>query len=290
MSSKNNKHDFKFHANVTVYFILRILVLAVMVIQFIHGNYNNVFICLLTLILFLIPVIADHNLNIKLPTTLEIIILLFIFSAEILGEIHSFYVRIPYWDTILHIINGFMMAAIGFTMIDILNQHPKFHISMSPVFVAFTAFCFSMTIGVVWEFFEFAMDQLFLTDMQKDTLIPAISSVYLNPEGINDAVVVKDITETVIKTASGEITVPGGYLDVGVIDTMKDLLVNCAGALIFSAIGAVYIKNRGRGKFAARFIPQLKTPEEIRQSRQLRREFFEKKQAKKAKKRQRKGC
>ncbi len=289
MKSENKKHNLKINASAVVYIILRIMVIAVMIIQFFHGNYSNVFICLLTLILFLIPVIADHNLNIKLPTTLEIIILLFIFSAEILGEIHSFYVRIPYWDTVLHTINGFMMAAIGFTMIDILNQHPKFHISMSPVFVAFTAFCFSMTIGVVWEFFEFGMDQLFLTDMQKDTLFSAVSSVYLNPDGVNDTVMVEGITETVIKTASGDVIIPGGYLDVGIYDTMKDLLVNCAGALIFSAIGAVYIKNRGRGKFASRFIPQLKTPEEIRKSRQLRREFIAERRAKKAAKHKKKG-
>ena len=109
----------------------------------------------------------------------------FIFSAEILGEIQSFYTIIPLWDTILHTINGFMMAAIGFAMIDILNQDPHFHINMSPLFVAFVAFCFSMTIGVIWEFFEYGMDQFFLTDMQKDWYVPNISSVLLNPSAVS---------------------------------------------------------------------------------------------------------
>ncbi len=83
------------------------------------------------------------------------------------------------------------MAAIGFAMIDILNQDPHFHINMSPLFVAFVAFCFSMTIGVIWEFFEYGMDQFFLTDMQKDWYVPNISSVLLNPSGLNDPIIIK---------------------------------------------------------------------------------------------------
>ena len=161
-------------------------------------NYANVFTCVLTLILFMIPSFVDRKLNIKLPIALEAVIMFFIFSAEILGEIQSFYTIIPLWDTILHTINGFMMAAIGFAMIDILNQDPHFHINMSPLFVAFVAFCFSMTIGVIWEFFEYGMDQFFLTDMQKDWYVPNISSVLLNPSGLNDPIIIKDITKTVI--------------------------------------------------------------------------------------------
>ena len=80
------------------------------------------------------------------------------------------------------------MAAIGFALIDILNQDPRFHINMSPFFVAFVAFCFSMTVGVVWEFFEFGMDQIFGMDMQKDFIVNAIHSATLNPNGLNGTV------------------------------------------------------------------------------------------------------
>ena len=93
-----------------------------MIAQFFNGNYENVFLCILTLILFLVPSFIQMNYHIKLPDTLEVIILLFIFAAEILGEIHAFYLEFPFWDTMLHTLNGFLAAAIGFSMVDILNR------------------------------------------------------------------------------------------------------------------------------------------------------------------------
>lgn len=251
----------------TVHLILQVLVVLAAISQFLHQNYHNVFLCLLTLVLFNIPKIVEHRMHVELPTILEIVILLFIFSAEILGEIHSFYTRIPHWDTMLHTMNGFLMAAIGFAMIDILNRDPRFHISMSPLFVAFVAFCFSMTIGVLWEFFEFAMDQLANMDMQKDFIVPVVNSVAINPSGLNEVISLPNIDQTVIYySQNGEqltYVIDGGYLDIGIKDTMKDLIVNCIGAVVFSVIGVIYIKNRGKGKVAAGFIPQLMTEEEI---------------------------
>lgn len=250
-----------------IHLVLSILVVIVMIRQFFLGNYNNVFVCVMTLFLFMIPAFVDRHLNIRLPLALEAVIMFFIFAAEILGEIQSFYTIIPYWDTILHTINGFMMAAIGFAMIDILNQDPHFHINLSPLFVAFVAFCFSMTIGVLWEFFEYTADQFFLTDMQKDWLVGNVSSVLINPSGLNDPILIKDVTKTVISgTIDGvpqDWVINNAYLDLGLIDTMKDLIVNCIGAVVFSVIGLIYIKNRGKNRFVASFIPQLKTEEEI---------------------------
>lgn len=250
-----------------IHLVLSILVVIVMIRQFFLGNYNNVFVCVMTLVLFMIPAFVDRHLNIRLPLALEAVIMFFIFAAEILGEIQSFYTIIPYWDTILHTINGFMMAAIGFAMIDILNQDPHFHINLSPLFVAFVAFCFSMTIGVLWEFFEYTADQFFLTDMQKDWLVGNVSSVLINPSGLNDPILIKDVTKTVISgTIDGvpqDWVINNAYLDLGLIDTMKDLIVNCIGAVVFSVIGLIYIKNRGKNRFVASFIPQLKTEEEI---------------------------
>lgn len=107
----------------------------------------------------------------ELPPPLEITILCFIFAAEILGEVNAFYVLIPGWDTILHTLNGFLAAAVGFSLVMILNDNEGLTFDLSPFFLALTAFCFSMTIGVLWEFFEFAMDCFFHTDMQKDTVI-----------------------------------------------------------------------------------------------------------------------
>lgn len=241
-----------------VYFILRILVVAVMILQFLNGNFENVFLCVLTLILLIIPSLIQVNLRIELPTTLEIIMLLFIFSAEILGEIREYYIIYPFWDTMLHTLNGFLAAAIGFALVDILNRNEKFAFKMSPIFMALVAFCFSMTIGVLWEFFEFGVDTFLGFDMQKDTVVHRIASVMLDPAGGNKVTVLANITAV---TVGGEELGLGGYLDIGLLDTMKDLLVNFVGAVIFSVIGFFYVKNRGKGSFARRFIPRLKRKE-----------------------------
>ena len=235
--------------------VLQILVVLTMVAEIFNRNFYNVFLCLLTLVLFNIPRFVDLKLNIKLPTMLEVVILLFIFAAEILGEIQSFYTIFPYWDTILHTINGFIMAAIGFALIDILNQDPRFHINMSPFFVAFVAFCFSMTVGVVWEFFEFGMDQIFGMDMQKDFIVNAIHSATLNPNGLNGTVSLNGITSTIVNYNGGQYVIEGGYLDVGII----------------------YIKHRGKGKIAKSFIPLMKTTEEIEETQKMIEEFKSKK-------------
>lgn len=232
---------------------LEVLVILSIIRQFFLGNYHNVFLGILTLILFSVPKLIEHKLDVSIPIGLESVILIFIFSAEILGEINAFYVKIPIWDTILHTTNGFLMAAIGFALIDIFNRSERFSISMSPYFVAFFAFCFSMTVGVIWEFFEFGMDQFFALDMQKDWIIPAISSVKLNPDGAN--IPIKVVIDSMI--VNGQTWNLGGYLDVGLIDTMKDLIVNFIGAVIFSIIGIIYLKNRGKGRLAASLIPSV---------------------------------
>lgn len=207
----------------------------------------------------MVPQFLDKKLSVTIPVGLETVILIFIFSAEILGEINAFYVKIPIWDSILHTTNGFLMAAIGFALIDLFNRSEKFSIKMSPYFVAFFAFCFSMTVGVLWEFFEFSMDQFFGLDMQKDWIVTAINSVKLNPTGANVPIHV-DVQSVVI---NGEQWNIGGYLDIGLIDTMKDLIVNFIGAVVFSIIGILYLKNRERGKLAASLIPQVRNEDKI---------------------------
>ena len=239
-----------------VYMILRVLVIVMLVLQIFNGNYENVFLCALTLILLTLPSLIQVNFKIELPTGLEITILVFIFAAEILGEIRAYYVKFPFWDTALHTINGFLMAAIGFALVDILNRSERVSIKLSPVFLAIVAFCFSMTVGVIWEFFEFTIDQVAGLDMQKDTVIHHFNSVLLDETKSNIPVPVQDITEVLV---NGRDLGLGGYLDIGLIDTMNDLFVNFVGAVLFSIIGYFYVKSRGKGKFARRFIPRLKS-------------------------------
>jgi len=275
-----------------VYLLLRFLVILTMIAQFFNRNFENVFLCLLTLILFVLPTVFERQLMIDLPDTLEVIILLFIFSAEILGEIQAFYTTFQGWDTILHTLNGFLCAAIGFSLVDMLNREERFSLTLSPAFMAVVAFCFSMTIGVLWEFFECFMDVYFGFDMQKDFVINAIRSVSLDPENLNRVHSITGITDVIAVTDQGQIPLGvGGYLDVGILDTMKDLWVNFIGASVFSVIGYFYVKHRGRGFFAKRFIPQVlnslddldfnpfdDTPQEREAKRKKRRKFLGKKE------------
>ncbi|MBQ7859210.1 MAG: hypothetical protein IJ347_03625 [Faecalibacterium sp.] len=235
-----------------LYLLLRLIIVGLAIWSALRGDFESVLLCLLSLWLFLMPSFLERKLKMELPSTLEKIILLFIFAAEILGEIGAYYVRYAWWDTMLHTLNGFLCAAVGFALVDILNESDKVKFQLNPFFMAVVAFCFSMTIGVLWEFFEFGMDWFFQFDMQKDTVVHTISSVLLDPAGGNARGQITDITEVLV---NGHPLGLGGYLDIGLIDTMKDLLVNFVGAVVFSIIGFCFIKSRGKGRFARRFIP-----------------------------------
>ena len=239
-----------------VYFSLRLIVLITLVSSAMRGEYESAFICLLVLFLFLLPMFVQRNFGIELPSTLEIIILVFIFAAEILGELACFFINVPNWDSILHTTTGFLCAAFGFALIDILNRNDKIKFELSPIYVALAAFCFSMTIGVLWEFFEFGMDRLFHMDMQKDTIIHTISSVMLDPTNKNIPITIDNITSVAV---NGQDLGFNGYLDIGLYDTMEDLFVNFIGALTFSVFGFFYIKHRGKGRIAKAFIPTITT-------------------------------
>lgn len=258
--TKKNQTKKERRINITVYLVLRFLVIVCMVEQALKGNWHAVALCFLTLILFTLPTIVSRTFKVKLPTTLEIIVYLFIYAAEILGEIQNFYGIFKHWDTMLHTLNGFLAAAVGFSLIDILNRTERFHIKMTPIFVALVAFCFSMTIGVLWEFGEFAADRYLNLDMQKDRIVQKISSVELNKENKNDPVIIDNINKTEIYSNNNKkvTTIENGYLDLGIIDTMKDLIVNFIGALVFSILGFLYIKDRDEYKFIERFVPVMK--------------------------------
>lgn len=224
--------------------ILRTLIIISFVRAIFNGNYDSAFISLLSLVLFMIPTLMENGFKIRFSPIMEASIYLFIYAAEILGEINHFYVAIPGWDTVLHTINGFLAAAVGFSLMELLNKGSR-NIYLSPFYLAFMAFCFSMTVGVLWEFFEFGADNFLGKDMQKDFIISSIGSVTLDPNNTQTVIHVRDITETVIHTASGDtVVIPGGYLDIGIIDTMKDLFVNFIGAVVYSTIGYVSLKHK----------------------------------------------
>lgn len=231
-----------------VFLILRILVVISMIRQFMLGNYESVMLCVLTLLLFVVPMVVQVRLNVDFPQVLEVIILLFIYAAEILGEVNSYYTAIPYWDIMLHTLNGFLCGAIGFSLALCLDKDEKVFFRMSPLLIVIVSFSFSMTIGVLWEFFEYAADHILLLDMQKDTVVHTVSSVLLNPMKVQRPWIMRNITEMSINGTEMGV---GGYVDLGLIDTMEDLFVNFIGALTFSIIGWLALHGKRRERMIA---------------------------------------
>lgn len=241
-------------SSLVVYFVLRLLVILCLVRELFNGNFENVLLCVLSLILFLLPAFIERTFKIELPNTLEIIIFIFIFSAEILGEINNFYGIFGNFDDILHTLNGFLAASVGFSLIYLLNENIE-SFKLSPIFVCIVAFCFSMTIGVLWEFFEYKMDNTFNMDMQKDEYVYKIKTVTLDPKNDNNVVKIDGIDKTVIYDKNNkELVQLNGYLDIGLNDTMEDLLVNFVGASVFCIFGYLYILNKDKYKIAGKFL------------------------------------
>ena len=240
-----------------VYWVLRFIVIVSLVLSCIRKDYESAWVCVLVLVLYMLPRIVQQNFHIELPSALEIIILVLIFAGEILGELRSYFIYFPHWDTLLHTTSGFVSAAFGYSMVDLLNRNKPEHIQLSPIYLALVSFCFSMTVGVIWEFFEFGMDNFFHMDMQKDTVIHAFSSVNLDPTASNIPVRVEDITDVAVNGTSLGL---GGYLDIGLYDTMEDLFVNFIGALTFSVIGYFSAKS-GKNSIAKNFVPVVVSEE-----------------------------
>lgn len=210
-----------------LYFLLRLLISVVLAIQVKNGDWQNVFLCFATILLFMVPSFIESKWHIRLPDAVQNTILLFIFCAEILGEIEAFYIWFPWWDTMLHTLNGFIVAAIGFSLVQLLNENETFLFKLSPIFVVIVAFCFSMTVGIMWEFFECGCDLMFGLDMQKDTVIQGFASVMLDPAGGNHPTAIHEITS---------------------------VIVNFIGALVFSVMGYHYMKSEQKGKFVDQFL------------------------------------
>ncbi len=234
------------------YMSLRIIVIAIMVLSIINKRYEHIGQCLLTLVLFCLPPFFERGFKADLPSVFEIIVLCFAFASNILGEIFSFYVKIPGWDTMLHTIYGFFCAALGFSLIDILNKDTSVKFKLHPAYLCINSFGFTMAVGVLWEFFECSMDYFFGKDMQKDTIVHSFNTVMLDDTKSNIPITVDNIHEVII---DGYKLPFDGYLDIGLFDTMKDLAVAALGASVFCIFLVAYLKTKGQNKIAAMFIP-----------------------------------
>ena len=216
------------------YVVLRFIVILILIRCILRGDIESAFVCVLVLVI----------------------------SAEILGELQSYFIKYSNWDTILHTSSGFLCAAVGFSLVDLLNRSDNAKVQLSPGYLAITAFCFSMTIGILWEFIEFSADRLFLLDMQKDTIVNQISSVSLDPTNSNISITVKGIKDVILVTDSGEQALGlGGFLDIGLYDTMEDLFVNFVGAVVFSVVAFFECKSEKRPLTTALTLRRKKKPQ-----------------------------
>jgi uncharacterized membrane protein YjdF len=166
--------------------------------------------CVLGMTVMLLPGILQRKVKITIPSGMVIAYAIFLYCAVYLGEVHYFYFRIPHWDTMLHTFSGFALGAIGLSIMGLLNKSKSVPVSLSPAFVAIFAFCFAVSIGVIWEIYEFTMDSVAGLNMQKYIL------------------------------ESGEILIGRAAL----ADTMKDLIVDSLGALTISIVGYVSMKHK----------------------------------------------
>lgn len=210
-----------------------------LIISCLRMNIEHIFLCMLTLILFMLPHVLNRWLNLYIPSVMEIIIVTFIVCGIVLGEVENFFVRFPYWDTIMHTVNGIVCAALSLSLVVLLNKQDRILFRLSPVFLMLVAVSFSMLIGVLWEFFEFGVDRILKKDMQKDTWISEISTVSFVSSPESKVITISPIEKVTIN--DGE-AVFNEYLDIGLYDTMEDLFVTFVGAVSFNLFAAIYSK------------------------------------------------
>ncbi|MBI9102385.1 MAG: hypothetical protein JEY99_08230 [Spirochaetales bacterium] len=162
---------------------LRFLFILSFVISLVKGEWALVPVAVASFGLTFIPSILEKSIKVSLPASFQIVLLVFIFGAQFLGEIFDYYERFWWWDLVLHSWSGALLGTIGFLLVYILNEASGVGMVMSPFFVAFFALCFAVTCGVLWEVFEFSMDLLFDTNMQKSGLIDTMGDLIVDTAG-----------------------------------------------------------------------------------------------------------
>ncbi len=164
--------------------------------------------CVLGIIVMFLPSLLEKRFRLDIPSPMYVLFIIFLYCAIYLGEVQSFYYLIPQWDTILHTLSGGILGALGFSVVHLLNENERVTVHLSPMFLSVFAFCFAMTLGALWEIYEFSFDGLLNLNMQKFAL--------------------QDGTPLLGRAALS--------------DTMKDLIVDMMGALIVVILGYFSLK------------------------------------------------
>lgn len=211
LARKTNKTSRVIKTERIITAIFRILLVLAIIGEIYFEAYLNVFVASLTLFVTFVPNLIHRKYKLNFPPEIQITIVVFLFAAMYLGELQDYYYRFWWWDTMLHLFAGLIFGLAGFFLVYVFNFDQRFKVTLSPLFLSMFAFCFSLMIGVFWEIFEFAMDQIFGMNMQKANLE-------------------KNIQEGLV------------HLTSGVEDTMWDLIADSIGAFIAAVIGYNYMK------------------------------------------------
>ena len=205
-ATENKSTDLATRVHRGTLIVLQTIMAVELALLFRDGQWMNAFLVLAIMATALLPAIIGHRFQVHIPPEFQVLAVVFVFASLFLGEFHSYYARFWWWDIVLHTSSGLLMGILGFLLVYVLNENEHVDLHIRPFFVALFAFLFAVTVGTLWEIFEFGMDRIVGTNMQKPMLG--------DPSGLTD--------------------------------TMWDMMVNALGALAISALGARYMKRRQR--------------------------------------------
>jgi len=245
-----------------VYIIVLVSTVISLIREF-NNDIKNVILCLVSILLYFVPLVS-RRIRKVVPNALRIVLVLFVFSTIVLGEVNNFYELIPIWDDIIHIVQGFFVAWIGFLLgllifnkcvyngdnIDKDKNVDRISTKYVKIFIILFSLLLSFGVGTVWEIVEYTVDCNVNVDMQKDNYVYKFSSVLLNSAKDNEVMIIDDIGYTTIYDKMGDkIITFNGYLDIGNKDTMSDLIDTLVGSIIFCVIGSLYFNNKYKDDF-----------------------------------------
>jgi len=249
---KNNKAE----KTSNIFFIIFITLGIASVIHMItKGEIGFTIQAILYALVLFVPYLLQKLFKIKFSPFLKIFLYFYIFGGATLGTIYNFHGMGIHWDTIMHVLTGFLAMGI---CIAIFRDMVKIDIiKKSPMYIVLSAFCLSVTIGSVWEFYEYGADKIFKTDMHDDVLINEIHSYLLQEENMRKTVSITGIEKTVLYDKDDNLlfVIKGGYLDVGFNDVMKDMIVHAGASLVFAIMIFPYYKNN-KLRFMRHFVPE----------------------------------
>ncbi|MEX2524169.1 MAG: hypothetical protein WD750_04360 [Gammaproteobacteria bacterium] len=214
MTFSEIKKDVSWQIQRKITIVLKFSLIVGAVLLFFQGRYQAVFETLAILFITFLPMILGRRFQVRIPYEFECLAVVFLYASLFLGEVHGYYARFWWWDIVLHTGSGFLLGILGFLLVYVLNEKKEIEMELKPKFIALFALLFAMGMGALWEIFEFAMDQIVGTNMQKP--------MFNDPSGLTD--------------------------------TMWDLIVDFIGASIISILGWGYLSTKGSESFLENWI------------------------------------